>query len=150
EPEAIVYKSVKDWDVHGWLLKPAGFEEGKKYPRIVEVHGGPATMYANSFFHEMQLLAAKGYGVVYVNPRVSNGYSKEFFDAVRHDYGGGDYADIMAGLDHVIEENAWIDTDRLGVTGGSYGGFMTNWIVGHTNRFKAAVTQRSISNWISF
>ncbi len=150
EPEAIVYKSVKDWDVHGWLLKPAGFEEGKKYPLIVEVHGGPATMYANSFFHEMQLLAAKGYGVVYVNPRGSHGYSQEFVDAVRHDYGGGDYADIMAGLDHVIEENAWIDTDRLGVTGGSYGGFMTNWIVGHTNRFKAAVTQRSISNWISF
>src|SRR5699024_1419770 len=150
EPEAIVYKSVKDWEVHGWLLKPAGFEEGKKYPLVVEVHGGPATMYANSFFHEMQLLAAKGYGVVYVNPRGSHGYSQEFVDAVRHDYGGGDYADIMAGLDHVIEENVWIDTDRLGVTGGSYGGFMTNWIVGHTNRFKAAVTQRSISNWISF
>lgn len=150
EPEAIVYKSVKDWDVHGWLLKPAGFEEGKKYPLIVEVHGGPATMYANSFFHEMQLLAAKGYGVVYVNPRGSHGYSQQFVDAVRHDYGGGDYADIMAGLDHVIAENDWIDTDRLGVTGGSYGGFMTNWIVGHTNRFKAAVTQRSISNWVSF
>ena len=150
EPEAIVYKSEKDWDVHGWLLKPSNFKEGEKYPLIVEVHGGPATMYANSFFHELQLLAAKGYGVLYVNPRGSHGYSQEFVDAVRSDYGGGDYADIMAGLDYVFAENEWIDTERLGVTGGSYGGFMTNWIVGHTNRFKAAVTQRSISNWVSF
>lgn len=150
EPEAIVYKSVKDWDVHGWLLKPANFKEGEKYPLIVEVHGGPATMYANTFFHELQLLTAKGYGVLYVNPRGSHGYNQAFVDAVRNDYGGGDYADIMAGLDYVIEKNDWIDTNRLGVTGGSYGGFMTNWIVGHTNRFKAAVTQRSISNWVSF
>ncbi len=150
QPEAIVYKGQKDWDVHGWLMKPAGFEEGKKYPFIVEIHGGPATMYGNSFFHEMQVLAAKGYGVLYVNPRGSHGYNQEFVDAVRGDYGGGDYADIMDGLDYVLSENDWIDTDRLGVTGGSYGGFMTNWIVGHTNRFKAAVTQRSISNWVSF
>lgn len=150
EPEAIVYKSEKDWDVHGWLLKPAHFKAGEKYPLIVEIHGGPATMYANSFFHELQLLAAKGYGVLYVNPRGSHGYRQEFVDAVRGDYGGGDYADIMNGLDYVIAENEWIDTDKLGVTGGSYGGFMTNWVVGHTNRFKAAVTQRSISNWVSF
>lgn len=149
-PEAIVYKGQKDWDVHGWLMKPVGFEEGEKYPLIVEVHGGPATMYANTFFHEMQVLAAKGYGVLYVNPRGSHGYSQAFVDAVRNDYGGGDYSDIMDGLDYVLAENDWIDTDRLGVTGGSYGGFMTNWIVGHTNRFKAAVTQRSISNWVSF
>ena len=150
EPEAIVYKGAKDWDVHGWLMKPAGYVEGEKYPLIVEIHGGPAAMYANSFFHELQLLAAEGYGVLYVNPRGSHGYSQQFVDAVRGDYGGGDYADIMAGLDYVLEENDWIDTERLGVTGGSYGGFMTNWIVGHTNRFKAAVTQRSISNWVSF
>ena len=150
EPQAISYKGAKEWDVHGWLMKPFGFEEGTKYPLIVNIHGGPATMYANTFSHEMQLLAAEGYGVLYVNPRGSHGYSQEFVDAVRGDYGGGDYEDIMAGLDFVIGENDWIDTDRLGVTGGSYGGFMTNWIVGHTNRFKAAVTQRSISNWISF
>ncbi|WP_318614683.1 S9 family peptidase [Sporosarcina sp. YIM B06819] len=150
EPEAIFYKGATDWDVHGWLMKPAGYEEGKKYPLIVEIHGGPHAMYGNTFFHELQLLAAQGYGVLYVNPRGSHGYSQEFVDAVRGDYGGGDYKDIMAGLDYVIAENDWIDTDRLGVTGGSYGGFMTNWIVGHTDRFKAAVTQRSISNWISF
>ena len=150
EPEAIVYQGAKNWDVHGWLMKPAGYEEGKKYPLIVEIHGGPHAMYGNTFFHELQLLAAEGYGVLYVNPRGSHGYSQEFVDAVRGNYGGGDYEDIMAGLDYVIEENEWIATDCLGVTGGSYGGFMTNWIVGHTNRFKAAVTQRSISNWISF
>lgn len=150
KPEPIVYKGPKDWDVHGWIMKPAGFEEGQKYPLITEIHGGPHTMYANSFFHEMQLLAAKGYGVLYVNPRGSHGYSQEFVDAVRGDYGNGDYEDIMAGVDYALEHCDWIDPDRLGVTGGSYGGFMTNWIVGHTDRFKSAVTQRSISNWISF
>ncbi len=150
EPEAIVYKGAKNWDVHGWLMKPAGFVEGEKYPLVVEIHGGPHAMYGNTFFHELQLLSAKGYGVLYVNPRGSHSYSQEFVDAVRGDYGGGDYEDIMAGVDYVLGTNEWIDQDRLGVTGGSYGGFMTNWIVGHTNRFKAAVTQRSISNWISF
>lgn len=150
EPEAIVYKGATNWDVHGWLMKPAGYVEGTNYPLIVEIHGGPHAMYANTFFHELQLLAAQGYGVLYVNPRGSHGYSQEFVDAVRGDYGGGDYEDIMAGLDYVCKENSWIDTNRLGVTGGSYGGFMTNWIVGHSDRFKAAVTQRSISNWISF
>ena len=148
--EPVVYTSTNDLQVHGWLMKPANFEENKKYPLIVEIHGGPHTMYANSFFHELQLLAAQGYGVLYVNPRGSHGYSQDFVDGVRGDYGGGDYEDIMAGLDYVLAEKTWIDADRLGVTGGSYGGFMTNWIVGHTKRFKAAVTQRSISNWISF
>ena len=150
QPETIVYKGAKDWDVHGWLMKPSGFVEGEKYPLIVDIHGGPHAMFANTFFHEMQLLAAQGYGVLYVNPRGSHGYSQLFVDDVRGDYGGGDYEDIMAGVDHVIAEHTWIDENRLGVTGGSYGGFMTNWIVGHNNRFKAAVTQRSISNWVSF
>ena len=149
-PELVIAKGAKDWAVHGWLMKPHGFKEGKKYPLVVNIHGGPHAMYANSFFHEMQLLAARGFGVLYVNPRGSHGYSQEFVDAVRGDYGGGDYEDIMKSLDGAIEANDWIDTERLGVTGGSYGGFMTNWIVGHNNRFKAAVTQRSISNWISF
>lgn len=150
EPEKIVYKGATDWDVHGWLMKPACYMEGEKYPLIVEIHGGPHAMYANTFFHEMQLLAAQGYGILYVNPRGSHGYSQEFVNAVRGDYGGGDYADIMAGLDCVLKENDWIDANHLGVTGGSYGGFMTNWIIGHTNKFKAAITQRSISNWVSF
>jgi dipeptidyl aminopeptidase/acylaminoacyl peptidase len=148
--EPLQYKGAKDFDVHGWLMKPAGYVEGQKYPLIVEIHGGPHAMYANTFFHELQLLAAQGYGVLYLNPRGSHGYSQQFVDAVRGDYGGDDYQDIMDGLDSVLAEHKWIDQSRLGVTGGSYGGFMTNWIVGHTNRFKAAVTQRSISNWISF
>lgn len=149
-PEPIVFQGANGWDVHGWLIKPAGYEEGMRYPLILEIHGGPHAMYGNSFFHEMQLLAAQGYGVLYVNPRGSHGYSQTFVDAVRGDYGGGDYEDILAGLYYVMNENEWIDPDRLGVTGGSYGGFMTNWIVSHTNQFKAAVTQRSISNWVSF
>lgn len=149
-PEAIVYTTKDGFTVHGWIMKPANYIVGEKYPLIVEVHGGPHTLYANTFFHEMQLLAAQGYGVLYVNPRGSHGYSQEFVDAVRGDYGGGDYEDIMAGLDYALANYNWIDEARLGLTGGSYGGFMTNWAVGHTNRFKAAVTQRSISNWISF
>ena len=149
-PEAIVYTTKDNWTVHGWIMKPADYVEGEKYPLIVEVHGGPHTLYANTFFHEMQLLTAQGYGVLYVNPRGSHGYSQTFVDGVRGDYGGGDYEDIMAGVDYALENYAWIDEKRLGITGGSYGGFMTNWVVGHTNRFKAAVTQRSISNWISF
>lgn len=148
--EPIVFKGAKDWDVHGWIMKPANYVEGEKYPLIVEVHGGPHTLYANTFFHEMQLLAAQGYGVLYINPRGSHGYSQAFVDAVRNDYGGGDFEDIMLATDYALANYDWIDTERLGLTGGSYGGFMTNWAVGHTNRFKAAVTQRSISNWISF
>lgn len=150
QPTNISYQGKNGLEVYGWLMKPAGYEEGKKYPLLVEIHGGPHAMYANTFFHELQLLAAKGYGVLYVNPRGSHGYSQEFVNAVRGDYGGGDYTDIMDGLDYCLSQYDWIDETRLGVTGGSYGGFMTNWIVGHTNRFKAAVTQRSISNWVSF
>ncbi|MCP2036180.1 dipeptidyl aminopeptidase/acylaminoacyl peptidase [Planomicrobium sp. HSC-17F08] len=150
EPVAIVADGAKGWTIHGWLMKPRGFKEGEKYPLVVNIHGGPHAMYANTFFHEMQVLAARGFGVLYVNPRGSHGYSQEFVDAVRGDYGGGDYEDIMKSLEGIVEQHSWIDENRLGVTGGSYGGFMTNWIVGHTDRFKAAVTQRSISNWVSF
>lgn len=150
EVEEIQFKSKDDWDLHGWLMKPAQFEEGKKYPLILEIHGGPHAMYANSYFHEFQMLAAEGYAVLFINPRGSHGYGQKFVDAVRGDYGGRDYADLMEAVDYVLENYDFIDVNRLGVTGGSYGGFMTNWIVGHTNRFKAAVTQRSISNWISF
>lgn len=100
--------------------------------------------------NEFQILAAEGYAVLYVNPRGSHGYGQDFVNAVRGDYGGSDYQDLMLAVDYVLAEFEFINETRLGVTGGSYGGFMTNWIVGHTNRFKAAVTQRSISNWISF
>ncbi|WP_299740092.1 S9 family peptidase [uncultured Rossellomorea sp.] len=149
-PQAFMYNGAKGWQVQGWIMKPVDYEEGKKYPLIVEIHGGPHTMYGNTFFHEFQVLASKGYAVLYVNPRGSHGYGQEFVDAVRGDYGGGDYEDIMAAVEYALEEFSFIDETRLGVTGGSYGGFMTNWIIGHSDKFKAAATQRSISNWISF
>ncbi|MDR6121499.1 dipeptidyl aminopeptidase/acylaminoacyl peptidase [Bacillus sp. SLBN-46] len=150
QPESIEFEGANGWSIHGWLIKPVGFEKGKKYPLLLEIHGGPHMMYGNTYMNEFQILAAKGYAVLYVNPRGSHGYSQEFVDAVRGDYGGNDYQDLMSAVDYVLETYDFIDENRLGVTGGSYGGFMTNWIVGHTNRFKAAVTQRSISNWISF
>ncbi|OAT83110.1 peptidase [Bacillus sp. MKU004] len=149
-PEMFMIDGGDGLPLQGWIMKPVNFSEGNKYPLIVEIHGGPHTMYGNTFFHELQLLAGSGYGVLYINPRGSHGYGQAFVDAVRGDYGGGDYRDIMAAVDYVLEEYKWIDDSRLGVTGGSYGGFMTNWIISHSDRFKAAVTQRSISNWISF
>src|SRR5699024_3150371 len=150
EPETINVTADDGWNIQGWLLKPYGFEENKKYPFILEVHGGPHAMYGQTFFHELQLLAAQGYVVLYSNPRGSHGYGQTFVDACRGDYGGKDYTDLMNAVDYALENYSFIDENRLGVTGGSYGGFMTNWIVSHTNRFKAAVTQRSISNWLSF
>ncbi|RNA68786.1 alpha/beta hydrolase family protein [Alteribacter keqinensis] len=149
-PEEVNFKADDGWNIHGWVMKPYGFEEGKKYPAILEIHGGPHAMYANSFFHEMQFLAAKGYVVLYTNPRGGHGYGQAFVDACRGDYGGKDYTDLMSAVDQAVEQFDYIEEDRLGVTGGSYGGFMTNWIVSHTDRFKAAATLRSISNWISF
>ncbi|MCS0791645.1 S9 family peptidase [Cytobacillus firmus] len=150
DAEPIQFKSSDNWDLHGWIMKPAHLKEGEKAPLVLEIHGGPHAMYANSYFHEFQCLAAKGYAVLFINPRGSHGYGQHFVDAVRGDYGGKDYEDIMDAVDYALETFDFIDKDRLGVTGGSYGGFMTNWIIGHTSRFKAAVTQRSISNWISF
>ncbi|CAM3785950.1 S9 family peptidase [Aeromicrobium ponti] len=150
DAEPIQFKSSDDWDLHGWIMKPVHLQDGDKVPLVVEIHGGPHAMYANSYFHEFQCLAAKGYAVLFINPRGSHGYGQQFVDAVRGNYGGKDYEDIMDAVDYALESYGFIDNDRLGVTGGSYGGFMTNWIIGHTNRFKAAVTQRSISNWISF
>jgi len=149
EPEEFWYKGVDGWDIQGWMMKPIGFEEGKTYPLITQIHGGPHTQYGCSFFHEYQMLASSGFGVMITNPRGSHGYGQTFVDAVRGDYGGKDYGDLMLAVDYA-ENLPWVDKDRLGVTGGSYGGFMTNWIVGQTNRFKGAVTQRCISNWMSF
>lgn len=149
QPEEIHFSAPDGWPLHGWIMKPADFHPGEKYPLILEIHGGPHAMYSNSFFLEFQLLAANGYVVLYTNPRGSQGYGQEFVRAVQGDYGGKDFADLMAAVDYALSLG-FVDSERLGVTGGSYGGFMTNWVVGHTNRFKAAVTQRSISNWISF
>lgn len=144
-PERIIFKGALGWDVEGWVMKPLDYEPGKLYPLILHIHGGPHATYGNAFFHEFQLLAAEGYGVVYTNPRGSKGYGEEFTRGVVGDWGGNDYVDLMAAVDHCIELG-WVDPLRLGVTGGSYGGYMTNWIVTQTDRFKAAVTLRSISN----
>lgn len=133
--------------VKGWVLKPDNYND-TKVPAILNIHGGPKTVYAPVYYHEMQVWASEGYLVMYANPRGSDGKGNDFSD-IRGKYGTIDYEDLMDFIDEVIRKYN-VDPERLYVTGGSYGGFMTNWMVGHTDRFKAAVTQRSISNWISF
>ncbi|MED4750855.1 S9 family peptidase [Brevibacillus choshinensis] len=150
EPIELEYEGQDGWKLHGWLLKPVGFQEGEKYPMVLQIHGGPHSMYGNTFFHEFLLLAAKGYAVLYTNPRGSFGYGEKFMQACCGDYGGNDYLDLMSAVKYACDQFDFIDTNRMGVAGGSYGGFMTNWIVGQTNLFKAAVTDRSICNWLSF
>ena len=147
-PEHVGYTGADGWTIEGWILKPRGFDAQEKWPLVLEIHGGPHGAYGHSFFHEFQVLAGRGYAVLYTNPRGSHAYGDTFVRACVGDWGGKDYEDLMAGVDHALGLG-WIDPDRLYVTGGSYGGFMTNWIVGHTDRFKAAVTQRSISNNVS-
>jgi dipeptidyl aminopeptidase/acylaminoacyl peptidase len=147
-PERVQFTGADGWAIEGWLLKPRGFDGSKKWPLVLEIHGGPHGAYGHSFFHEFQVLAGRGYAVLYLNPRGSHAYGDRFVRACVGDWGGKDYLDLMAGVDHALGLG-WVDRERLYVTGGSYGGFMTNWVVGHTDRFKAAVTQRSISNNIS-
>jgi dipeptidyl aminopeptidase/acylaminoacyl peptidase len=147
--ERFTYKSTDDWDVDGFLVKPLGWQANKKYPMILSVHGGPAGQYGVDWYHEFQVYAAKGYAVLFTNPRGSTGYGQKFERGISGEWGGKDYIDVMNGVDAALKRYPWIDADRLGVTGGSYGGFMTNWIVGHTDRFKAAVTLRSVVNFIS-
>ena len=147
-PEKLTFKTKEEVLVEGWVMKPIGYEEGKTYPAILNIHGGPKTVYGEVFFHEMQYWANEGYTVFFCNPRGSDGRGNAFAD-IRGKYGTIDYEDIMNFTDTVLEKYTFIDKKRIGVTGGSYGGFMTNWIIGHTNRFKAAASQRSISNWVS-
>ena len=147
--ERLAYESIDGWPIDGFLVKPVGWQPGKKYPMILSIHGGPAGQYGVDWYHEFQVYAGKGWAVFFCNPRGSTGYGEKFERGIANNWGGMDYQDIMAGVDAALKRNDWIDQSRLGVTGGSYGGFMTNWIVGHTNRFKAAVTLRSVSNFIS-
>jgi dipeptidyl aminopeptidase/acylaminoacyl peptidase len=147
--ERLPYKSTDGWEIDGFFVKPVGWEPGKKYPMILSVHGGPAGQYGVDWYHEFQVYAAKGWAVFFCNPRGSTGYGQKFERGIVNNWGGMDYQDVMAGVDAALKKYPWIDQGRLGVTGGSYGGFMTNWIVGHTSRFKAAVTLRSVSNFIS-
>jgi len=149
KPEGFEVEASDGQKIEGWIMRPFNFEEGKKYPAVVEIHGGPKTAYGGGYIHEFQTLASEGYAVIYCNPRGSAGYGTDFAD-IRGHYGERDFEDIMEVVEYVINEYDFVDEERLGVTGGSYGGFMTNWIVGHTDAFKAAVSQRSISSWISF
>lgn len=148
EPEYVQVDNGEGWLLDGWVMKPIGFEEGKKYPTILTIHGGPKAAYGDVFFHEMQCLTAKGYVVIYTNPRGSDGRGSEFSD-IRGRYGVTDYHDLMAFTDWCVAHVPCIDETRLGVVGGSYGGYMVHWMVTHTHRFKAAVSQRPISNWVS-
>jgi dipeptidyl aminopeptidase/acylaminoacyl peptidase len=149
EPVEIKYKSSTGADLVGYVLPPAGYEPGRKYPAILDIHGGPKTAYGSVFFHEMQYWASEGYAVFFANPKGSSGRGSAFSD-IRGQMGGVDYEDLMAFTDAALAQAAFIDPNRLGVTGGSYGGLMTNWIIGHTGRFKAAASQRGISSWLTF
>ena len=150
EVEELWWKSsFDDLDIQGWVVTPPNFDPNKKYPMILEIHGGPFAMYGNSFSYEVQQYAAAGYVVLYTNPRGSTGYGGEFGNLIHHDYPNHDYEDLMSGVDALIEKG-YIDTDKLFVTGGSGGGVLTAWIVGKTDRFKAAVVAKPVINWTSF
>jgi dipeptidyl aminopeptidase/acylaminoacyl peptidase len=140
------FKSGDGTPLHGWMIQPPDFSSRKKYPAILEIHGGPRVQYGRIFFHEMQYLAAQGFVVFYTNPRGSQGYGKEFAGSTVAAWGTVDYEDIMAAADY-LEAQSFIDPKRIGITGGSYGGFMTTYAVGHTNRFRAAVATRGAANW---
>ena len=150
EEEEFWFDSFDGTRVQGWVMKPAGAVPGRKYPTILVIHGGPHGMFGVTFTPQQQYLASRGYGVVLINPRGSQGYGQAFSDGSVLNWGGGDYKDLMAGLDAAIAAHPWIDPTRLGVTGISYGGYMTNWVITQTHRFKAAVASASLSNLISF
>ena len=149
EPEEIWYTSFDGKKIQAWVQKPPDFDASKKYPLILDIHGGPHSAYGWVFDHEFQWMAAKGYVVLYPNPRGSTSYGQDFGNIIQYHYPGDDFKDLMAGVDELIKRG-YVDPQRLGVTGGSGGGLLTNWVVGHTDRFKAAVAQRDISDWSGF
>ncbi len=147
--ERFTFKSVGDVEVEAWLVKPFGYEAGKKYPLVLYIHGGPHSGYNEGWFDEFQNLAGAGMWVLYTNPRGSSGYGAEFSNMIRGRWGDEDYLDLMKAVD-IAAARPDVDAEKLGVTGGSYGGFMTAWITTKTTRFKAAETDRMISNWLSW
>jgi len=149
EPEMIWYKSFDGRRIQAWVQRPPDFKAGTKYPLILDIHGGPHSAYGYIFDHEFQWMAAKGYVVLYPNPRGSTSYGQAFADLIQYAYPGDDFKDLMAGVDELVARG-WVDPEKLGVTGGSGGGVLTNWTIGHTTRFKAAVSQRSIADWRDF
>jgi len=149
EVEELWFKSPDGLDLQGWLMKPPEFNPEKKYPMILYIHGGPWAMYSVRFSWAWQNFAANGYAVLYMNPRGSTGYGQDFVNGIQFSYPGKDYDDLMAGVDAAIAKG-FIDKDNLFVCGGSGGGVLTAWIVGHTDRFRAAVSMRPVINWHSF
>ncbi|HEX4231985.1 MAG TPA: S9 family peptidase [Bryobacteraceae bacterium] len=149
QPEEIWFNSFDSRRIQMWVQKPPDFDPAKKYPLVLDIHGGPHSAYGWVFDHEFQWMAAKGYVVVYPNPRGSTSYGQEFGNLIQYKYPGDDFRDLMAAVDEVIKRG-YVDPQRLGVTGGSGGGVLTDWTVTHTNRFKAAVSQRDISDWTSW
>lgn len=146
--EEVWFKSPSGSDLQSWILTPPNFDPSKQYPSILEIHGGPWAMYGNLMMHEFFYLAANGYVVYFSNPRGGKGYGTEHAKAITNNWGGPAMEDLMAFSD-LMAKKPYIDSARMGVTGGSYGGYMTNWIIGHTDRYKAAVTQRCVSNLVS-
>ncbi|MBK5299022.1 MAG: S9 family peptidase [Vicinamibacteria bacterium] len=146
EPETFWTRSFDGTRIQGWILKPSGFDPSKTYPLVLQIHGGPHAAYGATFTHEFLWMAAKGYVVVYTNPRGSTTYGQRFGNSIQHRYPGDDYRDLMAALDEVVGRG-YVDPTRLGVTGGSGGGVLTNWALTRTTRFTAAVSQRSIADW---
>ena len=149
EPMSFSFRSGMGRDVEAWVIKPPSLRKGERCPAVLEIHGGPRALFGEGIFHEFQVLAGEGMAVIYTNPRGSAGYEEAFTKGVIHHYGEGDYEDLMACVDEAVKRFDFIDPSRLGVCGGSYGGYMTNWIVTQTTRFRAAVTFRSICNWVS-
>ena len=137
-------------EVDTWIMKPHGFRAGRRYPVLLNVHGGPFGQYGETFFDEFQVYAAAGYGVVFCNPRGGAGQSSDFASAIVGDMGGPDYHDVMTAFEAALRRMPWADERRLGVIGGSYGGFMTSWIIGHTDRFAAACSERAVNDWYIF
>lgn len=148
EPEEVWLESEGGVKVQAWVIKPVGYLEPKRYPAILEIHGGPHAQYGWAFFHEFQVLAASGHVVVYSNPRGSKGYGEEFCKAIRGNWGGPDWEDVQAVV-RWMQHQPYIHPGLIGVMGGSYGGYMTNWAVGHSDAFKAAITDRCVSNLVS-
>jgi dipeptidyl aminopeptidase/acylaminoacyl peptidase len=148
--EEIRYTSSHDGrEVQGWIIKPPGFDPQRKYPLILEIHGGPFQNYGPRFTADFQLYAARDYVVLYTNPRGSTSYGAEFGNLIHHAYPGDDYHDLMSGVDAAIAKG-YVDTEQLFITGGSGGGVLTSWSIGKTNRFRAAVVQKPVINWYSF
>ena len=148
-PKDLWYKSFDGQKIHALVQLPPDYVAGKKYPLILNIHGGPHAAYGYAFFHEMQWMAAKGYVVLYPNPRGSTTYGEKFGNVIQYKYPGDDYKDLLAGVDELIRAG-YVDEKRMGVTGGSGGGLLTNWVIGHTDRFAAAVSQRDIADWAAW